>query len=153
MGVVLMVAMSACGSPESRAEDDARDLVRDRLGVIEADLSASLPGFDPIADASALGSWVPGTYRHAVEGDRMVLEFGVRAVGRDGLSVGDTTIAGGACFRVVGTTSGGTITQVTCPRSFLREPGRPVDTEVEVIDSVRPLEAGESRLSYPPSAG
>ncbi len=148
-----MVAVSACGSPESRAEDDARRLVEQRLADIEHDLAASLPYFDPSTDSSAVATWVPSTYRHALDGGRVTIEFGVRAVGRDGLSVGDTTIAGGACFRVVGTTSGGTIRQVKCPRSFLREPGRPVDTEVEVIDSVRPLEAGESRLSYPPSAG
>lgn len=150
--MVVLASIAACGSTESRAEDDARGLIRERLTDIEGDLAASLTSFNPSTDdAASLAP--PSTYRQVVDRGRVTIEFGVRAVGRDGLTVGETTIAGGACFRVVGIMGGGTIRQVGCPRSFLREPGRPVETELEIVDSVRPLKSADRRPSFPFSGG
>ena len=142
--LVTILGVSACGTPDDRAESDARGLVSERLAAIEADLVTSLPEFDPIADAAAIATWVPSTYSHSIEGNTLTLEFGVRAVGRDPSSVGASTIAGGACFQVIGDSSGGTISQVDCPSSFLDEPGLPVEVEVHLIDERRPLKGRDS---------
>jgi hypothetical protein len=138
--VSALTILTGCGSAESRANDEARRIVIDKLYRLENSLSMQLKTFKPTADPATVTTWAPSTFRYSVTGRTVTIEFGVRGVGRDDrASLGEAVVSAGACFRVRGDQSAATIRQVDCPRSFMRAFGETVEVEVTLISRERPL--------------
>lgn len=136
--VVALLLLAGCASAEESARDDGARLIRDRLERVESDLASSLHGFDPRKDRTLFARDVTGLSSQ-IGADRITYDFGMTATGSATSGFSNTEASVGACFRVVGDDRGGTIEQISCPRSFREQRSTPVEDEVEVIDSRRAL--------------